>query len=99
MTEELFVYGTLLDPAVQSRVFGRITSGQPDKLAGYKKDHIRLGGNIYPIIRPKAGGMVEGAVLSVTLAELALIDQYEGDAYQRRKVSLVSGRQAWVYRA
>lgn len=99
MTERLFVYGTLLDPAIQKRVFGRITSGQPDKLAGYQKDRVRLGGNVYPIIQPKAGGIVEGAVLSVTLAELALIDRYEGDAYQRQKVRLVSGRPAWVYRA
>jgi gamma-glutamylcyclotransferase (GGCT)/AIG2-like uncharacterized protein YtfP len=99
MTEQLFVYGTLLEPAIQKRVFGRITSGQPDKLAGYKKDCVWLAGNEYPIIRPKAGGIIEGAVLSVTLAELALIDQYEGDAYQRHKVRLVSGQQAWVYRA
>jgi hypothetical protein len=28
---------------------------------------------------------------------LKLIDQYEGDTYQRKKVRLVSGRQVWVY--
>lgn len=99
MTKEpLFVYGTLLKPSVQEMVFGRTTPGHPDKLAGYKKHQIQLGQNVYPIIKPAAGGTVEGAVLTVTPMELKLIDRYEGSVYQRQKVKLVSGQHAWVYR-
>lgn len=98
MTESLFVYGTLMDPQVQRRVFGRAAPGQPDKLLGYRKDQIRLGfGIVYPIIRPEAEGSVEGLVIQITPAELRLIDHYEGTAYRRSKVTLVSGREAWVY--
>lgn len=95
--EQLFVYGTLLDASVQQKVLGRVAAGQPDRLAGYKKYKIKLGRHVYPIIKPEAGGLVEGAVLAVTPTELKRIDQYEGQAYQRKKVTLASGRQAWVY--
>lgn len=96
--EPLFVYGTLLKPSVQKMVFGRTTSGRPDKLAGYKKHRIQLGRNVYPIIKPAADGTVDGLVLTVTPTELKVIDRYEGRAYQRQKVTLVSGQRAWVYR-
>ncbi|HEX9924832.1 MAG TPA: gamma-glutamylcyclotransferase family protein [Anaerolineae bacterium] len=97
--EYLFVYGTLMDPPVQRMVFGRIVCGQPDTLSGYEKDQIDLGAGVYPIIRQKIGGTVEGLVITVTPAELKLIDDYEGSTYQRKKVELASGRQAWVYQA
>ena len=97
MTEQLFVYGTLIDPVIQQQVFGRVTLGEPDILAGYKKGNICLGGAVYPIIRPEVGTKVEGRLLNLSPAELALTDQYEGEDYRRIKVSLVSGRQAWVY--
>jgi hypothetical protein len=86
-----------MNPLVQKRAFGRIAPGKADKLVGYKKDMIHLGSGVYPIIRPEAGGLVEGVVIQVTPVELKLIDQYEGDTYQRKKVRLVSGRQVWVY--
>jgi gamma-glutamylcyclotransferase (GGCT)/AIG2-like uncharacterized protein YtfP len=99
MSELLFVYGTLMNPLVQQRVFGRTVPGQTDRLVGYKKDLIHLGSGVYPIIRPEVGGVVEGMVIQVTPAELALIDRYEGPAYRRIRVKLVSGREAWVYTA
>ena len=34
-----------------------------------------------------------------TPQELALIDRYEGDDYQRIQVTLTSQQMAWVYRA
>lgn len=95
--EHLFVYGTLREGPVQKMVIGRTVSGQPDRLAGYKKDQIELATGIYAIIRRKAGGSVAGLVISVTPAELKLIDDYEGSAYRRVKVELVSGQRAWVY--
>ncbi len=98
MFEQLFVYGTLKDPAVQQAVFGRMVEGTPDVLAGYKKGEITLGAAVYPIIRPDEASQVEGRVLEITAHELALIDRYEGSDYQRVQVTLTSGKRAWVYR-
>ncbi len=99
MTEALFVYGTLMEPRVQMGVIGRTVTGRPDRLDGYKKGQIRLGGGLFPIIEPEPGRSVEGVVITVTPAELVRIDRYESDAYRRQKVTLASGQQAWVYRA
>ncbi len=97
--ESLFVYGTLMLPEVQEAVIGRRVVGRPDRLAGFRRSTIRLGGNEYPIIHPAADGMVDGVVLEVTPAELRRIDAYETSAYRRTRVRLVSGMEAWVYRA
>jgi gamma-glutamylcyclotransferase (GGCT)/AIG2-like uncharacterized protein YtfP len=41
---------------------------------------------------------VSGTVFELTDAELAAADRYEEPAaYQRRTVTLASGKQAWVY--
>jgi gamma-glutamylcyclotransferase (GGCT)/AIG2-like uncharacterized protein YtfP len=98
MSEHLFVYGTLKDPAVQQAVFGRVVEGTPDMLDGYHKGEITLGSNVYAIIRPDSESHVEGLALEVMPQELALIDRYEGSDYRRVQVTLKSGQRAWVYR-
>lgn len=95
--EELFVYGTLLDPRVQQRVIGRIVSGVADRLEGYVKATVDLGGSVYPIAVPDPAGTIEGMRLSLTPEELARTDEYEGPDYQRVRRRLASGRTAWVY--
>lgn len=95
--ETLFVYGTLQDPQVQARVFGRIVQGQPDTLGGYRKSQITINGNVYPIAVEDASSVIAGWVLEVTAAELVAIDAYEGNDYRRVRVHLRSGREAWVY--
>ena len=97
--ENLFVYGTLKDPSIQKQVFGRTTSGTPDVLAGYSLSAIDISGETYPIAFPKEGKEMEGLVLQVSLAELQKTDAWESDTYQRVKVTLKSGTQAWVYSA
>ena len=95
--ESLFVYGTLQDPQVQARVFGRVTPGQPDVLPGYSKSNITINGSVYFIARNDPSGAISGLVLDVTPAELVEIDHYEGDDYRRVRVRLQSGRESWVY--
>jgi len=95
--EELFAYGTLLDPAVQQRVIGRVVEGVPDSLHGYTKSTVKLGEAIYPIALPDPGGRIQGARLLLSEEELKRADAYEGPSYQRVKRSLESGRSAWVY--
>jgi len=97
LTENLFVYGTLKDSQVQKKVLGRSVRGTLDRLPDYKKSTIQLSGRYFPIVKPEAGNSVEGLVIAVTPTELTQIDHYEGQAYQRQKVTLASGRSAWVY--
>ena len=95
--EQLFVYGTLQDPAVQQRVIGRTTTGKPDTLDGFFKSRIALGDGIFPIVIPRHGASVEGLVLDITPEELARMDIYETSAYRRIWVTLRSGLEVWVY--
>jgi gamma-glutamylcyclotransferase (GGCT)/AIG2-like uncharacterized protein YtfP len=97
MKELLFVYGTLKKPDVQKEVFGRVAPGTPDILEGYKKSRIKINNKIYPVVIQSSNSFVKGLVISVTPAELKLIDEYETDAYKRKKVFLKSGKVAWVY--
>lgn len=95
--DALFVYGTLQDPQIQSRVFGRVVQGVPDTLDGYRKGEITISGSVYFIAIEAISGVVDGLVLEVTSAELVEIDAYEGNDYRRIRVRLRSGREAWVY--
>ena len=96
----LFAYGTLRDPAVQRAVFGRTFRTEPDSVVGHRLGTIEIDGEAYFLLQPSedAGDEVAGLVLSLTGAELALADAYEGQVhYARVTVSLRSGRDAFVY--
>ena len=95
--ESLFVYGTLRDPRVQRKAMGRSVKGVPGVLVGYRKTRVKIEGEFYPIIK-KSKGSVNGLVLSVTKKELKLLDDWESENYERRKVRLRSGKLVWVYR-
>lgn len=97
MMERLFVYGTLTIPTVQQVVLGRKVTGTPDALLGFRKSEIRLGQHQYPIAVPEANSRLDGLMLELTLEELARADAYETDAYQRIRVTLASGAEAWMY--
>ena len=47
---------------------------------------------------PEDGASIAGQVLYVTPDELALLDVYEGDAYERVRVTLDNGQDVYVYR-
>jgi Gamma-glutamyl cyclotransferase, AIG2-like len=40
---------------------------------------------------------IEGTALEVSEEELSFADGYEPDEYKRAKVTLESGKQAWIY--
>jgi gamma-glutamylcyclotransferase (GGCT)/AIG2-like uncharacterized protein YtfP len=96
--EKLFIYGTLQDSEIQKTIIGRLIQGVTDKLADYKKGTITTDDGTYPVIIPEIGSIIEGQVITITETELKEIDIYETEAYQRIKVTLVSGQEAWVYR-
>jgi hypothetical protein len=108
MIVSLFSYGTLRDPAVQRALFGRTLEEQADALVGFALETVAIGdervvglsGKATHLILRRSGNAadrIEGAVLTLTEAELATADAYETDAYVRIAAPLASGRTAFVY--
>ncbi|MBV8593209.1 MAG: gamma-glutamylcyclotransferase [Caulobacteraceae bacterium] len=104
----LFSYGTLRLAAVQRALFGREVETTPDALPGYALSTILIrsaevvatsGEARHAIVRPSdsPGARVDGAVLTLTPAELAAADTYETDDYRRIVAKLASGVTAFVY--
>jgi len=96
--QKLFTYGTLRDPATQQRLLGRtLGDGAPDTLRGYRLAKLTGIHEVYSILQPHAGSTVEGMLYEVSDDELDRLDAYEGEAYQRVSVRLVSKTRAWAY--
>lgn len=96
--EKLFTYGTLRIPATQMQLLGRhLGDGKPDSLRGYRLAKLRGIHFVYSILQPHRGSMVEGELFEVTSDELKKLDDYEGEAYQRVSVTLMSKTRAWAY--
>lgn len=105
----LFSYGTLQEEAVQLATFGRLLQGHEDELVGFERSLVKIEDaqlaaasgrthNANVTRNGRDGSRVRGTVFEVTEAELAAADRYEDvAAYKRFGVTLVSGRQAWVY--
>lgn len=107
VNENLFSYGTLRQEEVQISTFGRKLDGQPDTLIGYALRMIEI---LDPNFVAKNGAhhrnleftgiasdSVEGMVFRVTQRELEQADEYEPAGYERVRVQLKSGLEAWVY--
>ncbi len=104
----LFTYGTLRLPDVQRETFGRLITGDDDVLAGYTVDYVDIADPhvvalsdraVHPILRATGDprDKVVGTALRITQDELDAADEYEVEDYRRVRVTLASGRQAWVY--
>jgi gamma-glutamylcyclotransferase (GGCT)/AIG2-like uncharacterized protein YtfP len=107
-TEHLFSYGTLQSEAVQLANFGRTLAGRPDALVGYRLQMIQILDQEFVVtsgaeyhrnldFTGSASDSIEGTVFAVTQQELEQADAYEPDGYERVRVNLRSGTQAWVY--
>ncbi|MGJ8677340.1 MAG: gamma-glutamylcyclotransferase family protein [Akkermansiaceae bacterium] len=84
--EQLFVYGTLRDAAVQRVLFGEIVHSRPAILRGWG---IKQGNGGYLFIRPEIDGVIQGEILSMTEKQLERADQWEEvPLYLREKVSV-----------
>lgn len=100
--EKVFVYGTLRNKAIRNKIINRnLTETVNDVLYGYTLSSITDGDESYPAIYEDAHSreIIKGEIIEVTLSELNLLDKYEGDLYDRIKVTLSSGNITWVYRA
>jgi len=106
--EHLFSYGTLRLVDVQQATFGRRLEGEPDTLPGYRlvtitiadEEFVSKGGAAEHRNLQFTGNTsdhVEGIIFTVTSEELEHADAYEPDGYERVRVQLSSGIDAWVY--
>jgi gamma-glutamylcyclotransferase (GGCT)/AIG2-like uncharacterized protein YtfP len=91
----LFVYGTLLFPEVLGLLLGRAPERTPAAAHGWRV--AALPGRVYPGLVP-ADGTARGLVLSrLTVPERRLIDAYEENLYDLRRITLTDGGSAWTY--
>jgi len=107
MPELLFSYGTLQQSEVQLASFGRLLTGKPDALPGWRQVMVEItdpdviaksGKTHHPIVAAgRDGDRVAGTVFEITSQELTAADRYEVAEYKRVSVKLASGLIAWVY--
>ncbi|MDR5892558.1 MULTISPECIES: gamma-glutamylcyclotransferase family protein [Halomonas] len=89
---EVFVYGTLRSGLVRWVVTGRAGESRPAVLEDFRRSALDL--------EEAPGERVEGEVITVSAEELARLDRYErlGIRYERVRLVLADGTEAWVYR-
>lgn len=98
---QLFAYGTLLDAAVQRRVFGRTIDATPARVQGWRVMPALVRAR-YPGVVPLENSQTRGGVLSLRPGELKVADAYE-DAprlYRRHRVTARTARatvRCWMY--
>ena len=107
MKEHLFSYGTLQKEKVQMELFGRTLQGTKDTVRGYRISTIEIKDESVVsksdqslhliVVGSTPNDKIDGMVLELTSQELVTADSYETDDYKRVKVTLESGKQAWIY--
>ncbi len=91
----LFVYGTLMVPAVMSRVTGRTFRGRSAVLRGYAR--LTMRDRIHPGLVRFPDLHVDGVVFfDVDEASRARIAQFEGDLYRRVEVTVETDDGRWI---
>lgn len=96
----LFLYGSLLDPAVLGRVAGLKGLAQklvPARAAGWRRVFLRA--TPYPTLVKDDRSVVDGALFRVSPAVLARLSAYEGSDYALVPVMAVTARSAVRARA
>ncbi|KAG7626966.1 Protein AIG2 C [Arabidopsis thaliana] len=87
-SHNVFVYGSILEPAVAAVILDRTADTVPAVLHGYHR--YKLKGLPYPCIVPSVSGKVNGKVITgVSDAELNNFDVIEGNDYERVTVEVV----------
>ena len=102
MTAPLFLYGTLLRPAVLERMAGQPGLARrlrPARLEGWAR--VALRGTPYPTLVRAPAAVTEGALLRCGAAALARLAAYEGASYRLVPVRVTTRRgprwaRAWV---
>ena len=92
---DLFAYGTLLYPDVVNVLLGRVPDHLPAAAAGWRVAVVP--DRVYPAL--VAGGSTASGQLLCGLSqdEWAVIDAFEDDLYDLRRLRLVGGGDGWAY--
>ena len=77
MFNTIFVYGTLRDPDVLSRLLRRVPPMKPAKVEGYRKYFDQDAG--FPMAIKEKGSVIDGALMTgIGSRDLSMLDDYEG---------------------
>ena len=100
MSQNLFVYGTLIFPQVMHAVCGIAPPSKAARLPGYLRFTVH--NQCYPAIKPMPKAVVDGVLYpNVSLSLIRQLDRYEGREYRRLRLRVTHGRDrqalAWVY--
>jgi gamma-glutamylcyclotransferase (GGCT)/AIG2-like uncharacterized protein YtfP len=97
--ERLFVYGTLMTPAMRRRLLGREVATAAARLDGFERSHER-----HFFVARRAGAHVGGLILSgLSARELDVLDHYEDvpRLYTRERIEVLDADGArvecWIY--
>ncbi|MES0873733.1 gamma-glutamylcyclotransferase family protein [Sinimarinibacterium thermocellulolyticum] len=82
----LFVYGSLLVPAVLRALLDRVPMLAAAELAEHRRCALR--GQDFPGLVPASGARTCGAVIAVGVRELAYLDDWESDFFERSAVTV-----------
>jgi gamma-glutamylcyclotransferase (GGCT)/AIG2-like uncharacterized protein YtfP len=89
MTENLFAYGTLMEPQIITDIIGRTPASEPAELNDYRRQCIQ--GELYPGIQPAPGVTTPGRIyFALTPPEMEKLDRFEGEMYHNTPVTLRS---------
>jgi len=95
----LFFYGTLQMPSVQIELLGReFTSLGVKTIDGYVavRDYF-VDDDFYPRLVQMNNGVVYGNIYQMTDEEIAILNEYESDAYELREMTTTDGMSVYVY--
>eukprot|EP00903_Cladosiphon_okamuranus_P006798 g6626.t1 len=83
----LFVYGTLMNDKVLFALLDRVPSTRKACLSGYHR--YRIKDHVFPAIRPREGGSVEGLLMTgLGTREKLIFDLFEDDDYHKVDVQV-----------
>lgn len=87
----VFAYGTLTNPVIRWLIIHQNVQTESAQLRDYHRDGLD--------VHARKGAITEGIVFEVDAKALRKLDRYErvGERYERVKMSLADGSQAWVY--
>ncbi len=91
----LFVYGTLRCGPVLRGLIRRVPNGGPDSAPGWRAAALR--DRVYPGLVPGRGAAAGRVLTDLAPREWRVLDDFEGEEYALRPLTLASGRRAVAY--
>ncbi|WKX68886.1 gamma-glutamylcyclotransferase family protein [Streptomyces sp. XD-27] len=94
--DALFAYGSLQFPEVLTALLGRVPQQRAASAPGWRA--AALARRDYPGLVPAEGETAPGLLLTgLTPDEWRILDAFEDDEYELRRLPLSDGRWAWSY--